>query len=219
MGGVFVLPTSVAEGMQATMLRKSPIGFRIIYIAYSGREQEVELNVIAQAGEETVVGVSRKDIDEISPGEEHINLVFVLGSEDFGVDVNIVREIVRVPPFITRVPNAPHYIRGVINLRGTIVPVFDMQLKIGMPSTPLTDEARIVVLSVSDVMFGIVVNSVREVRTIFDSQMEASSKLSSAMDKRYVTGVAKPADGRLILLLDVPSLFDLDQILLEEGDR
>lgn len=175
--------------------------------------------MIAQTGAETLIGVSPKDIDETSQGQEHINLVFVLGSEDFGVDVNIVREIVRVPPFITRVPNAPEYIRGVINLRGTIVPVFDMQLKIGMPSTPLTDEARIVVLSVNDVMFGIIVNSVREVRTIFESQMEASSRLSSAMDKRYVTGVAKPTDGRLILLLDVPSLFDLDQILLEEGDK
>lgn len=172
--------------------------------------------MIARTGEETVAGVSMKDNDMTSADLEHINLVFALGNEDFGVDVNIVREIVRVPPFITRVPNAPNYIRGVINLRGTIVPVFDMQLKIDMPSTPLTDEARIVVLSVSDVMFGIIVNSVREVRTIFDSQMEAATKLSSAMDKRYVTGVAKPADGRLILLLDVSSLFDLDQILPEE---
>ena len=88
-----------------------------------------------------------------------------------------------------------------------------------MPSTPLTEEARIVVLSVSDVMFGIIVNSVREVRTIYDSQLETASKLSSAMDKRYVLWVAKPADGRLILLLDVSSLFELDQILQEEAGK
>jgi purine-binding chemotaxis protein CheW len=156
-----------------------------------------------------------KEINVESLGQEHINLVFALGSEDFGVDVNIVKEIVRVPTFITRVPNTPNYIRGVINLRGTIVPVFDMELKIGMYSTPLTDEARIVVLSVSDVMFGILVNSVREVRTIYDTQLEAATKLSTTMDKRYVLWVAKPADGRLILLLDVSTLFDLDQILLE----
>ncbi|MDR1732128.1 MAG: chemotaxis protein CheW [Synergistaceae bacterium] len=160
---------------------------------------------------------NQKDVNLEALGEEHINLVFALGNEDFGVDVNIVREIVRVPPFITRVPNAPSYIRGVINLRGTIVPVFDTQLKIDMPSTPLTEEARIVVLSVSDIMFGIIVNSVREVRTIYESQLEAATRLSSAMDKRYVTWVAKPADGRLILLLDISSLFDLDQILVEEA--
>ena len=157
-----------------------------------------------------------RDVEVESLGEEHINLVFALGREDFGVDVNIVKEIVRVPSFITRVPNAPMYIRGVINLRGTIVPVFDMQLKIGMPSTPLTEEARIIVLSVNEVMFGIIVNSVREVRTIYDSQMEPATKLSSAMDNRYILWVAKPSDGRLILLLDIHSLFDLDQILQEE---
>lgn len=159
-----------------------------------------------------------KDIDVESLGEEHINLVFSLGSENFGVDVNIVREIVRVPSFITRVPNAPMYIKGVMNLRGTIVPVFDMQLKIGMPNTPLTDEARIIVLSVSDVTFGIIVNAVREVRTIYDSQLEPATKLSSAIDKRYVLSVAKPSDDRLILLLDISTLFDLDQILQEENE-
>jgi len=157
-----------------------------------------------------------KDIDVESLGEEHINLVFALGRENFGVDVNLVREIVRVPPFITRVPNAPMYIRGVMNLRGTIVPVFDMQLKIGMPHNPLTEDARIVVIAVNEVMFGIIVNSVREVRTIYDKQLEPATKLSSSVDKRYVLWVAKPSDDRLILLLDVSALFDLDQVLQEE---
>ena len=159
-----------------------------------------------------------KDIDVESLGEEHINLVFTLGRENFGVDVNIVNEIVRVPSFITRVPNAPAYIRGVINLRGTIVPVFDMQMKIGMVNSPLTDEARIIVLAVSDVTFGIIVNSVREVRTIYDTQLEPATKLSSAMDRRYVLWVAKPADERLILLLDIPRLFELDQILQDDSE-
>lgn len=159
-----------------------------------------------------------KDIDVESLGEEHINLVFTLGRESFGVDVNIVSEIVRVPSFITRVPNAPMYIRGVINLRGTIVPVFDMHMKIGMAPSPLTDEARIVVISISDVMFGMIVNSVREVRTIYDTQLEPATKLSSAMDRRYVLWVAKPADDSLILLLDISSLFELDQILQEDSE-
>ena len=158
-----------------------------------------------------------RDIDVESLGEEHINLVFKLGNENFGVDVNMVREIVRVPSFITRVPNAPMYIRGVINLRGTIVPVFDMQMKIGMAQSPLTDEARIVVIAINDVQFGMIVNSVREVLTIYDAQLEVATKLSSAIDRRYVLWVAKPADDRLILLLDVPTLFELDQIL-DDGE-
>ena len=157
-----------------------------------------------------------KDVDVETLGEEHINLVFALGRENFGVDVNLVREIVRVPPFITRVPNAPMYIRGVMNLRGTIVPVFDMQLKIGMPHNPLTEDARIIVIAVNEVQFGIIVNSGREVRTIYDKQLEPATKLSSSVDKRYVLWVAKPSDDRLILLLDVSALFDLDQVLQEE---
>ena len=109
-----------------------------------------------------------------SRGTERITLVFALYEEDFGLDVTYVREIVRVPPFITRVPNSPDYIRGVINLRGSIVPVFDMELKIGMMQKELTEEARIVVVSWNEILFGIIVDSVREVCTIYDSQIESA---------------------------------------------
>ena len=85
-----------------------------------------------------------------------------------------------------------------------------------MPHNPLTEDARIVVIAVNEVMFGIIVNSVREVRTIYDKQLEPATKLSSSVDKRYVLWVAKPSDDRLILLLDVSALFDLDQVLQEE---
>ena len=81
--------------------------------------------------------------------------------------------------------------------------------------TQLTDEARIVVIAINDVQFGMIVNSVREVLTIYDAQLEVATKLSSSIDRRYVLWVAKPADDRLILLLDVSSLFELDQILDE----
>ena len=176
-----------------------------------------EVKDLKNAGSETK-NQDFKDMDVESLGEEHINLVFMLGNENFGVDVNIVSEIVRVPSFITRVPNAPMYIKGVMNLRGNIVPVFDMQLKIGMIQSPLTEEARIIVLSIKEVMFGIIVNSVTEVRTIYDTQLEPATKLSSSADKRHILWVAKPADERLILLLDVSSLFELDQILQEDSE-
>ena len=148
-------------------------------------------------------------------GKERICLVFRLGDEDFGLDVNVVREIVRVPPFITRVPNASHYIRGVMNLRGTIVPVFDMELKIGIPQTQITEEARIIVVTLNDITFGIIVNAVREVITIYESQIESANQ-EFAGERRYVLGVAKPTDGRLIVLLDIYTLFDIEQILAEE---
>lgn len=175
--------------------------------------------VVRVNGKSDVSSNSSQDkiVDVEALGGEHICLVFNLGAEDFGLDVNMVREIVRVPPFITRVPNAPHYIRGVVNLRGTIVPVFDMDLKVGIPPTPLTDEARIVVVNLNDVTFGIIVNAVREVSTIYDSQIEPATQ-DSMMERRFVLGVAKPTDGRLIVLLDVYSLFELDQVLVEGAE-
>lgn len=149
-------------------------------------------------------------------GREHITLVFTLQAEEFGLDVNYIREIVRVPPFITRVPNSPEYIRGVINLRGSIVPVFDMELKIGMMQKELTDETRIVVVAWNEILFGIIVDSVREVCTIYESQIEPAAQLNTTMDRKYILGVAKHEDGRLIVLLDLAVLFDIDTILDDE---
>ena len=141
-------------------------------------------------------------------GEEHITLIFTLGDEDYGLDVNYVREIVRLPPFITRVPNAPPSVRGVINLRGSIVPVFDMRLKMDIEGKDLTDKARIVVLSWNETLFGILVDGVKEVSTVCDGQIEPAPQLNGAMEKKYLLGVAKREDGRLIVLVDLPALFD-----------
>ncbi|MDD2207519.1 MAG: chemotaxis protein CheW [Aminobacterium sp.] len=151
-------------------------------------------------------------------GEEQIILVFSLGKEEFALNVNEVKEIVRVPPVITRVPNAPDYIRGVINLRGTIVPVFDMELKLGMEEKALTEDSRIVVVSWNDIQFGILVDSVREVCTVFDSQIEQNIQLDTSMEKKYLLGVIKQEGGRLVVLLDLVTLFDLDVILADELD-
>jgi len=173
--------------------------------------------MVLQTNSKTEQKKSKNDVVDVELlGKERICLIFGLGEEDFGLDVNVVREIVRVPPFITRVPNASHYIRGVINLRGTIVPVFDMGLKISITPTPMTEEARIVVISLNDITFGIIVNAVREVITIYESQIETVNQ-EYAEERKYVLGVAKPEDGRLIVLLDIYSLFDLEQILAEES--
>ncbi len=149
-------------------------------------------------------------------GAEHITLIFALGGEDYGLDVNNVREIVRLPPFITRVPNAPSSVRGVINLRGSIVPVFDMRQKMDVAGSDLTDEARIVVLSWNEVLFGILVDAVREVSTIYDGQVEPTPQLSVSIERKYLLGVAKRDDGRLIILLDIPALFGIDDVLDEK---
>nr|WP_321500351.1 chemotaxis protein CheW [uncultured Dethiosulfovibrio sp.] len=146
-------------------------------------------------------------------GKEKIILVFGLNDENFGLDVQDIREIVRVPPIITRVPNAMGHIKGVINLRGTIVPVLDISLRIGGSSNDMSSESRIIVVEFSDILFGILVDNVREVNTIYEDQIEQVSDLESTVDQEFMRGVAKMEDGRLIVLLDLPALFQIDALV------
>lgn len=141
--------------------------------------------------------------------QERIILVFELFKENYSLDVNMVREIVRVPPIITRVPNAPHFVRGVINLRGTVIPVMDISQKMGGAPQEINNESRIVVVEYEEVLFGFLVDAVREVSTITDAQVEPADAVDANVDKKYLLGVAKAADGRLIVLLDLVSLFEI----------
>jgi len=140
---------------------------------------------------------------------EKIILVFELFKENYSLDVNMVREIVRVPPIITRVPHAPHFVRGVINLRGTVIPVMDISQKMGGLPQAINSESRIVVAEHEDVLFGFLVDAVREVSTITDGQVEPADSVDANVDKKYLLGVAKAADGRLIVLLDLVALFEI----------
>jgi purine-binding chemotaxis protein CheW len=150
--------------------------------------------------------------------QERTLLVFDLVGEHCGLDVNLVREIVHVPPRITRVPNAPHYVRGVINLRGTVIPVLDCAMKMGGAYTDNAFESRIVVAEFEGIQFGVLVDAVREVRTVADSLIEAGeASKNGAIGTDYVTGVAKMEDGRLIVLLDLAALFDINELLEEEN--
>lgn len=144
-------------------------------------------------------------------------LVFDLLGEHCGLPVNLVREIVHVPPRITRVPNAPQYVRGVINLRGTVIPVLDCAIKMGGMKTGHSGESRIVVAECEGIQFGVLVDAVREVKSVPDSLIETSSTSgTTTIGTDYVTGVAKTEDGRLIVLLDLALLFDIMELQEEE---
>jgi purine-binding chemotaxis protein CheW len=159
--------------------------------------------------------VAKKDPEKEVGGAERILLVFDLVGEYCGLDVNMVREIVHVPPSITRVPNAPSYVRGVINLRGTVIPVLDMAVKMGSRPSERTNDSRIVVAEYEEILFGVLVDAVREVRTIQGSQVETEGG-DTAVGHDYVQGVAKLEDGRLIVLLDLAGLFGIVELVQEE---
>ena len=156
---------------------------------------------------------------EFNPDQSETYLVFEMIGENTGLKASEVLSIVLVPELITRVPNAPFYVRGVMNLRGIIIPVLDCSVKIGGPPMELGPESRIVVADIEGIMFGVMVDAVREVRSVFQSQVEKPDpSRESALSVDHVSGIAKLDDGRLLVLLDLSTVFDLEELLAEDNE-
>jgi purine-binding chemotaxis protein CheW len=147
-------------------------------------------------------------------GESQL-VVFDLNQEAYGVDISQVREIIRMQE-ITRVPRAPEFIEGVINLRGKVIPVVDLRTRFSMPGTERTDQHRIVVVDVSGQDIGMVVDAVTEVSRIPSTSIEPPSNVITTNDSEYLTGIVK-TDEKLIILLDITKVIsDADVDALED---
>ena len=133
-------------------------------------------------------------------GERQV-VVFDLNEEAHGVDISQVREIIRMEE-ITRVPRAPEFVEGIINLRGKVNPVVDLRARFSMPSTERTDEHRIVVVDVDGQDIGMVVDAVTEVSRTPSDSIEPPSSVITTDDSEYLTGIVKTND-KLIILLDI----------------
>jgi purine-binding chemotaxis protein CheW len=137
-------------------------------------------------------------------------VTFVIAGEEFGIDILKVQEIIR-PVTITRVPNAPPFVEGVINLRGRIVPVIDARKRFGLPAREMQDASRIVVIELGGETVGFVMDAVREVIRVDAAVIEPAPELAVGVDADYISGVAK-LDDRLLILLDV-------ERVLSDGER
>jgi purine-binding chemotaxis protein CheW len=131
-------------------------------------------------------------------------LTFALGSEEYGVDILKVKEI-RGYDAVTRLPDAPDYIKGVINLRGTIVPVVDMRLKFRLERAEYTALTVMIVLNVADRVVGMVVDSVSDVVQLSAEQVRAVPEIGATIDRQFLTGIGT-LDERMLLLLDIERL-------------
>ena len=149
-------------------------------------------------------------------GMEGKYLVFMVDKENYGLEIKYVTEIIGLQP-VTPVPDLPGYIKGVINLRGTVIPIMDVSLKLGGEALEFGTRSRIVVVEHGDVAFGVIVDGVREVRVIKKEQIEPADSVDSNISREYLKGVAKIDDGRLIVLLDVAGLFEIESFLGEQG--
>ncbi len=131
-------------------------------------------------------------------------LTFTLGNEEYGIDILCVQEI-RGYDGVTRLPGAPAHIKGVVNIRGTIVPVVDLRIRFQLGSATYDALTVMVVLNVGDRIVGVVVDSVSDVVALGAEQIRPNPDLEGAVDPRFVTGIGA-LDGRMLILLDIEGL-------------
>ncbi|WP_407351640.1 chemotaxis protein CheW [Luteimonas sp. R10] len=141
-------------------------------------------------------------------------LSFTLGDEHYGVDILKVQEI-RGYDSVTRVPDAPAYIKGVINLRGTIVPVIDLRLKLHLAEARYDSFTVMIVLNVEDRVVGIVVDGVSDVIPLAHDQVRPTPEFGAAVDTRFISGIGT-VDERMLILLDIETLLDSADLIAEE---
>ncbi len=136
-------------------------------------------------------------------------VTFSLGTEEFSIDILKVQEIIR-PMDITRVPGAPEFIEGVINLRGRVIPVMDLRRRLGMQAQEETRDTRIVVVEVGGKTVGLKVDSVSEVLRLSTDRIEPPPSFDSVQNTDCIRGVGKLED-RLIILLDVEKVLSPEE--------
>ncbi len=148
--------------------------------------------------------------DTVNHHKDVLQLVgFMIAGEEFGVDILKVQEIIR-PLEITRVPNAPAFVEGVINLRGRIIPVIDLRKRFGLPAHTDDEAMRILVVELQDKVVGFVSDAVREVLRVEADVIEPAPDLAVGIDAHYIESVAK-LKGRLVILLDMDAVLSVDE--------
>ena len=139
-------------------------------------------------------------------------LVFVLGKEEYGVDVLKVQEI-RGYEKVTPMPGAPAYLKGVVNLRGIIVPVIDLRVKFGMAEPTYDSVTVVIILRIAGRVIGIVVDAVSDVARLAPGDVKAAPMLGAVVDSSFISGVATLND-RMVLLLDIEKFLSSGELKL-----
>lgn len=141
-------------------------------------------------------------------------LTFTLEEEVYGIEIKYVTEIIGIQS-ITKVPEVPEYVKGIINLRGKIIPVIDVRIKFGKESMEYNDRTCIVVIDIIEVSVGLIVDNVDEVLSIDDEEIAAPPANKTGFENRYIKGIGK-SGGKVQLLLDCEKLLKNEEIEILE---
>lgn len=147
-------------------------------------------------------------------GDRSEFLAFTLGQEEYGIDILRVQEIRGYEP-VTRIANAPSFVKGVVNLRGTIIPVVDMRIKFNL-GTPTYDEFTVVIiLNIAGRIVGMVVDSVSDVTTLTPDQLRPAPEVGTTLDTEFLIGLGSIAE-RMLILVDIDKLMTSSDMGLME---
>jgi purine-binding chemotaxis protein CheW len=157
---------------------------------------------------------TRSQPEKAAAGKEGKYLTFTLAGEEYGISILKVKEIIGLMS-ITMVPQTPDYVKGVINLRGKVIPVVDLRLKFGMPAMDYTERTCIIVVEIrtggASILIGIVVDSVSEVLNIKAGEIEETPNFGSRLQTDYILGMAKSGEG-IKILLDIDRVLRADEL-------
>jgi purine-binding chemotaxis protein CheW len=137
-------------------------------------------------------------------------LAFTLGAEEYGIDIQKVQEL-RGYEAVTHIANAPEFIKGVVNLRGVIVPILDMRLRFGLKDPTYDQFTVVVILKVRERTIGLVVDSVSDVSALTAEQIKPAPEFGNAMNVHYLTGIATVGD-RMLALLDIEKMLSGEEM-------
>jgi len=139
-------------------------------------------------------------------------IVFSLGSEEYGIEVEHVKTIERMMP-MTRVPKTPPFVKGVVNLRGVVVPVIHLASRFGLPETEPTENSRIVMVHVGDLEVGFIVDAANDVIDVQPDRIEAPPEVVGGIRAKYLRGIAKVGDNRLLVMLNLSEVLNKSEII------
>lgn len=145
-------------------------------------------------------------------------IVFQIGNEEYAVPVDQVGSIERLQP-ITRVPRTANFVKGIINLRGVVIPVIDLRLRFGMEEASYTESTRIIIIHLDQVEVGLIVDVANDVIDLHEEMIEPTPEVVGTVDVDYILGVAK-LEKRLLILLDLQKVLsteEIDQLQSLEG--
>lgn len=154
-------------------------------------------------------------VDEMSSTDDNGYLTFTLGEEEYGIDILTVQEI-RGYDSVTTIANMPDFIKGVINLRGIIVPIVDMRIKFSLGEVTYNEMTVVIILNVAERVVGMVVDGVSDVISLNESQIKDAPEFGAVLDTQYIRGLGV-VDERMLILIDIENLMTSKEMALVEA--